>query len=56
MKTRITELSGIEPPIIQAGIVAELIEYVPTCAKLIARIMTYADALIRKRLRGLMAA
>jgi NAD(P)H-dependent flavin oxidoreductase YrpB (nitropropane dioxygenase family) len=38
------------------GLVAGLINDIPTCKELIDRIMTEADALIRARLDGLLAA
>ena len=38
------------------GMVAGLIDDVPTCKELIDRIMAEADALIRKRLEGMIAA
>jgi nitronate monooxygenase len=85
MKTRVTELFGIEHPIIQGGMhyvgyadvagvyprimkegevdagawscgmVAGLINDIPSCQELIDRIMRDADQLIAQRLEGLRA-
>ena len=38
------------------GMVAGLIDDIPTCKELIDRIMTEADSLIRQRLEGMAAA
>ena len=38
------------------GMVAGLIHDIPTCKELIDRIMTEAEAIIRSRLEGLLAA
>jgi nitronate monooxygenase len=67
MKTQITELFGIEHPIIQGGMangrsqvgawscgmVAGLIHDVPSVQALIDRIMSEADSIINTRLSGL---
>ena len=38
------------------GVVAELIHDIPTCKELIDRIMADAEAIIKSRLEGLLAA
>ena len=67
MKTRITEMLGIEYPIIQGGMqsgdmdagawscgmVAGLIDKVPTVKELIDTIMAEADSIINQRLAGM---
>jgi nitronate monooxygenase len=60
------EVAGIYPKVMidgdmdagawSCGMVAGLIDDVPTCKELIDRIMADADALIRQRLEGLAAA
>ena len=66
MKTRITELFGIEHPIIQegdmdagawsCGMVAGLIHDIPAVDDLIRRIMADAETIIRQRLEGVLSA
>ncbi|MEL6792791.1 MAG: nitronate monooxygenase, partial [Pseudomonadota bacterium] len=61
----IEEVAGVYPKIMMdgemdagawsCGMVAGLIDDIPTCAELIDRIMTEADALIGKRLAGMAA-
>ena len=60
------EVGGVYPKIMQegamdagawsCGMVVGLIHDIPTCRELIDRIMTEAEALIRGRLQGLLAA
>jgi len=62
----IAEVAGVYPKIMQegemdagawsCGMVAGLIHDIPTCKELIARIMREAEAIIRERLEGLLAA
>ena len=62
----VNEVAGVYPKVMMdgdmeigawsCGMVAGLINDVPTCQELIDRIMTEADALVRKRLEGMLAA
>ena len=62
----IDEVAGVYPKIMidgtmeagawSCGMVAGLIHDIPTCKELIDRIMAEADAIIRQRLAGLLAA
>ena len=62
----IDQVAGVYPKVMMdglaetgvwsCGMVAGLIHDIPTCQELIDRIMTEADALIRKRLEGMLAA
>lgn len=62
----IEQVAGVYPKVMMegeadtgvwsCGMVAGLIHDIPTCKQLIDRIMTEADALIRKRLEGMLAA
>ncbi|MFV0280777.1 MAG: NAD(P)H-dependent flavin oxidoreductase [Rhodoblastus sp.] len=62
----IQEVAGVYPKVMQTGdtevgawscgMVAGLISDIPTCKELIDRIMAEADAIIRKRLEGFLAA
>ena len=62
----IDEVAGVYPKVMtegdmdagawSCGMVAGLIDDIPTCKELIDRIMTEADALIHKRLEGMLAA
>jgi nitronate monooxygenase len=60
------EVAGVYPKVMldgdmdagawSCGMVAGLIDDIPTCKELIDRIMTEADSLIRQRLEGMAAA
>jgi len=56
MKTKITELFGVEHPIIQGGMhhvgFAELVNDIPTVQDLINNIMSQADEIIKSRLQN----
>ena len=56
MKTKITELFGVEHPIIQGGMhhlgFAELVNDIPTVQGLINNIMSQADEIIKSRLQN----
>ena len=56
MKTKITEMFGIEHPIIQGGMhhvgFAELVNDIPTVQDLINNIMSQADEIIKSRLQN----
>ena len=56
MKTKITELFGIQPPVIQGGMhhvgFAELVNDIPTVQDLINNIMSQADEIIKSRLQN----
>ena len=58
MKTRITEMLGIEHPIIQGGMmwvgqVRGLIDDIPSCEELLQRMVSECEAIISQRLHSL---
>jgi NAD(P)H-dependent flavin oxidoreductase YrpB (nitropropane dioxygenase family) len=55
IRTRFTELAGVEHPIVQGGMqwvgqLQGLIHDIPSCAELVSRIMCEAEAIIHSRL------